>query len=460
MTEQMDMTAVAVELFAASWCNLDCTYCNIPKHNTMIKDKHKKIIEEIIAVDPIIDRLDLLYGDRLEIISHWGSEPTLTLGFFKDFYEVALSKFPKLNTISMSSNFMTDPKVISNFILRDLPRDKKLKISVQMSIDGEAKVTEVNRGVGTTKQIQINIVKFISALNKEEHCPHEVRVHFKPTMSKAQYEDLLFKKNLQKHYRFFDKLFDRMVKANKFGNVDISFNSDPTVVCPDRYTKRDGQVLAEFYERVETLRKKDLFKHVKPSFSTYAGGFKRLMDFNDELFTKSRMFTCSAGDSQFGVSEYIHPCHDTFYLPYDGVQKAIRDDYDRINSAREVDNLDSGRTALAKKNLTLPLAGLTQLKADKYQYLMRSFHDFTKFRLSFCVGVILAMAKCGQVSECYKDPKMATLLGLFATVRHSCPTGNAQYTGSVHLTDMAYFKLFGNGLVEKFLEKGVINNDL
>lgn len=457
MDNQLELTGVAAEIFAASWCNLDCTYCNIPKHNQMIKDQHKKIIEDIIKVTPIIDRLVKLYGDSLEIISHWGSEPTLTLGYFKAFYKEAVVKFPRLERISMSSNFMTSPTVISNFILNDIPKSKVMKIDVQMSIDGEAKVTEVNRGVGTTEIIQKNIISFVENMNRDESIYHNVEIHFKPTMSKEQYQDLLNGDNMRDHYQFFDNLMGRIKAANKYNNVVIVGSCDPTVVCPDKYTKKDGEVLSEFYIKVEALAKEKLFKHLTPSFSSYYGGFTRLIDFNDELFTKSRMFTCSAGDSQFGVSEYIHPCHDTFYLPYDEVQDAIRDDMGRINSNREAENADSGRIELAKKVLTKKLDSMTQLDVNKYQYHMRAFHDFTKFRLSFSVAVVMLMAKCGQVSECYKDPKMATLLGLFATVRHSCPTGNQAYTGSVHLTDMAYFRLFGNGLVESFLKKAITN---
>jgi len=453
----LNFTGVAAEIFAASWCNLDCTYCNIPKHNKMIKDKHEIIIKEIIAVDPVIDRLTKVIGEKLEVISHWGSEPTLTLQFFKGFYEKAVDVFPKLNMVTMSSNFMTNPSVISNFILNDLPKKRPMEIRVQMSLDGEAWVTEVNRGEGTTEKVQDNIITFIENLNRQEDIVHKVSVHFKPTMSKEQYAKLLVDDNLFNHYQFFDHLAERMVKANRFKNVELQLACDPTVVCPDKYTVEDGKVLATFYRKVEGLRKANLFKHVVPSFAAYYGQFERIKTYANELYTKAKMFTCSAGDSQFGISEYIHPCHDTFYLPYDDVQDAIRNDMGRINSSREAENLDTGRTFSARDALTKKLDGMTQHDADKYQYHMRSFHDFFKFRVSYSVAVITAMAKCGQVSECYKDDDMATMLAIFATVRHSCPTGNAQYTGSVHLTDIAYFRLFGNGLLEEFLKKGLGN---
>ncbi len=449
------LTGEAVELFAASWCNLDCAYCSIPKHNQMIKDKHQEIIKDVIAVTPIIDRLKFLYGDALTIISHWGSEPTLTLQHFKGFYEKALVEFPKLERVTMSSNFMTNPRVLSNFILNDLPKDKKMEVTVQMSLDGEAWATEVNRGIGTTEQIKRNIITFIKSLNESEDIVHSVRVHFKPTMSKDQYEHLLTKDNLYNHYAFFDDLVGKMIEANKHENVGIQKSCDPTAVCPDRYTKHDGEVLSRFYNQVVDLEEKKLFKHVVPTFGAYYVTVDRIKNFHSELFTKARMFTCSAGDSQFGVSEYLHPCHDTFYLPYDEVQDAIREDLGRINSSRELENLESGRTSLVQKSLFKKIDTLDQAGADEYQYLMRGFHDFVKFRLSTAMSTVLLMAKCGQVSECYKNEDMALFLALYATIRHSCLTGNAQYSGSIHITDPAYFRLFGNGLLESFLQRGL-----
>ena len=455
MDEAIKLTGVSASLFVASWCNLDCTYCNIPKHNKLISEQHQKIIEDIVAVTPFIDRLTLLFGDRLESISHWGSEPTLTLGYFRDFYAKAVEVFPNLKDISLSSNFMTNPEVISNFILRDLPQEKRLTLSIQMSLDGEEKITEVNRGKGTTEVIQNHIVKFIENLNVADSIPHEVELCFKSTMNKDQYQDLINEDNMAKHYQFFDNLIERMDQANKNGNVRFATGVDPTMVCPDKYTKEDGINLSLFYDKVRELRERKLFKYVVPSLVSYSEAYRKLLKFKDELFTKASMFTCSAGDTQFGVSEYLHPCHDTFYLPYDEVQDAIRADQGRINASREAENVDSGRTSMAAATMTKSINGLTQHEADKYQYLQRGFHDFTKFKNSYGVASILAMANCGQVSECYKDPEFAILLSMMASMRHSCPTGNIQYSGSLLLTDMAFFKLFGNGLLESFIKEGL-----
>ena len=82
---EKNFNPVALELFSAAWCNLDCTYCYIPKHNKFIVEKHKKIIEEVIEVVVIVDRIKKLYGNQLKVVSHWGTEPSLTIQHFGPF---------------------------------------------------------------------------------------------------------------------------------------------------------------------------------------------------------------------------------------------------------------------------------------------------------------------------------------------------------------------------------------
>jgi len=444
-------TAIAAELFAAAWCNLDCTYCYIPKHNQMITDKHKEIIREVQQVTPIIERLKKLYGDKLEITSHWGTEPSLTLHYFKDFYKEVIKVFPKFRKIALPSNFLQNTDKVIDFI-KSFPTDRKITFDVQMSLDGHPWITDSNRRGGTTNIITKNIVKFVNGLNEEPNLYHIVKVHFKPTMSRHQYKTMLKDDNVYQYYKFFDDVCDKMEKVNKYKNVFIAYDCDPTAVCPDDYTKEDGINFNTMYEETIKVRQKNLFKRVRPD-SNYYFNIIRITLLAKEFFTKHKMFTCSAGDSQFGVSEYLHPCHDTFYHPYDALKEAYYKDTDRLQSNQDIQNVQSGRIDLGKKVFCKKIDNLEKKELWKYIYNMRSFHDFAKFRISFGVGVIKEMSHCGQISRCYKNDEMAELLSIFTTTRHSCPTRHVQHIGSKHLVDMSYFKLFGNGLVENFLKR-------
>lgn len=447
---------VAAEIFSAAWCNLDCTYCYIPKHNTKISEKHADIIKEIKAVDPIIDRLKNIYGEHLEVISHWGSEPSLTLHLFDNFYKKAIETFPKLNAIMLSSNFIENTERVTDFIL-NFPKEKQFTFTVQMSLDGPKWITDSNRRGGATDDIISNIVQFVENINKNEDIFHKVNVHFKPTVTKEQFTTLLDNNGVFEYFSFFDDVCFKLSEANKFNNVQINFDCSPTIVCPDEYTQQDGINLNIFYNQILELKTKNIFKVVVPELSYY-WSLVRLCKHGREFTTKHSMFTCSAGDSQFGISEYLNPCHDTFYHPYNEMKDAVKKDSDRINSNHEKENVERGRFELTKRVYNKKIDSLSEKDYIEYIYNLRAFHDFTKFKTSASVAVIKELAYAGLVSSCYKQDKMAELLGTFVNTRHSCPTGNVQNLGSKHLNNIAYFKLFGNGLFENFLKRYIEEN--
>lgn len=443
--------AVAAELFSAAWCNLDCAYCYIPKGNQTLVDKHKEIIREVKEIWPLVNRLKKIFGtENLELLSHWGSEPSLTIKHFKEFYKVAIKEFPNLYGIKMSSNFLSNTDDIIDFILT-FSNERKFEFDVQMSLDGPPWITDNNRRGGATQKIVENMINFISELNQVD-TQHKISVHFKPTVSRNDYEKLLEDDNLLEYYKFFDKVLDDLIKANVKGNVLISRGCDMTVVCPDLYTTQDGINFNRIYEKTIQIRDKHKFKHVVPD-SNYWFGFKKVALLGNEFFTKQKMFTCSAGDSQFGISEYLHPCHDTFYLPYPRIQEDILNDTDRLHSEHEEKDVKSGRLTKTKNLMTKKIENVNSDELKKYVYYMRGFHDFAQHKVGFAVAMIKEMAYAGQVSECYKNDDMAETLAIFSLSRHSCPTGQMQQVGSMNIQYHTYYRLFGNGLVENFVKR-------
>jgi hypothetical protein len=170
------------------------------------------------------------------------------------------------------------------------------------------------------------------------------------------------------------------------------------------------------------------------------------------------MFTCSAGDSQFGISEYLHPCHDTFYLPYPNIQNDMLNDTDRIQSEHEELDIKTGRLNKTKELMTHKIDDLNNFDLLKYHYYLRSFHDFLKHKVNTATAIIKEMAYTNQISECYKYDEMAALLALFSLTRHSCPTGQMQQIGTMNIQPHTYYRLFGNGLVESFLKRYLKEN--
>jgi sulfatase maturation enzyme AslB (radical SAM superfamily) len=432
---------VAVELFSSGWCNLECKYCYIPKTD-FLKKVHKAIIERIkdgSLADDIIE----IYGDAIESISHWGTEPTLTLAHFKPFYEKIEKACPKLKDITISSNFMTNPHNLVKWITEILPQNKSLNVDVQVSLDGPPGITDKNRIGGSTAKIIENCIAFTKELNRVG-TKHKVFAHLKPTSGD---DDILYLSDMNKtteYYEFFDNFITDWVESNYKNVINISLLCDPTLVLPGEYNSDDGKAFYQLVLNQVELQKRD-WKTINPPESNYYWRYKEKSSFYRELFTKQKMFTCSAGDSCVGAGDKkgtTHFCHQTFYMDhpeyYDEVKKYGLDQ-------QTMEAISSGRSDIVKKHFITTKEN--ELQTIKLMYLTRGYNDFLEGKISTTIAQALALADCGQISPIYKNIKMAEQLAYFAQVVE-CPINNVLITSSQLVGCSSLLRVFGNGAFE------------
>lgn len=432
---------VAAEIFSAGWCNLNCNYCYIAKDNEFLKKIHQKIINSV-QNGKLLENVYEAYGENLTCLSHWGTEPSLTLPHFHDFYKKAFKIFPKLDTIKWSSNFMTP---ISNTIdfIKSIKDERRITIDIQVSLDGPPIITDENRRKGNSKLIVENFIKMVEELQKFEF-NHQISFHFKPTIAKHQYQWVI--DNIYDYYKYFDDVLELVISRNKKRDVKFLLSCDPTIVCPQDYTKKDGIRFHELYKKQMELREKNDFKYVVPE-NNYYMRFKRLK-YLDEFFTKQRMFTCSAGDSQYGIDfdGNIFWCHDHYYHKYDEYKKSCETDHSRLEE-NSTDKFD-----LIRKNHINNLEKKEE-ELIKKQLVIRNFHDFAKLKVATGFTLIKELERCGLVSETYRDDKMAELLSIYCCMAHSCPTNLLERNGSYYVPEIAYYKLFGNDIFLDFVKR-------
>jgi len=432
----------AAELFAAGWCNLNCKYCYIPKTD-FLKDIHKVIIEKIES-GTLLSELKEIFGEELTHLTHWGTEPTLTVKKFKEFYAEAIKIFPKLNTIGLSSNFMTSPKNLVTFVLDILPKERSFSIDMQVSLDGPPYITDSNRLGGAAGQIIKNCLYVTKELS-DNNSIHKVSMHLKPTIGVGNIKTLTDIDKMAEYYDFFDEFMFDWLEVGK--NISISRSCDPTLVVPYEYTQEDGK---NFYQLLlnQLELQSNNYKAISKPESNYFHRFRGKLWFFKEFFTKHSMFTCSAGDSQIGLGDLplaVHSCHRTFYLDHEEYIGAAREHgLDELT----LQGIDTGRNdLLADSHIT---NFNNEVKLIKHLYTNRAQHDFAKHRISFGVAAVLELAHAGQVSKCYKDPEMALLLSYFSQVL-DCPIENVSLTGSTMIKPIPMFRIFGNGLFENIL---------
>ena len=433
--------AVATELFSAGWCNLDCKYCYIPKVD-FIKNIHKEIIEKIKSGQFLDDLYDM-FGEDLEGISHWGTEPSLTFKYFVDFYNKAVEVFPRLKEVKFSSNFMTNPKQIVEFI-NNLP--EKLAVDMQMSLDGPEDITDKNRKLGSTSTIIKNMKYVIAELSKTNR---KVKAHFKPTLAQEDLEYFSKLENLKEYYDFFDNLIGEFEIGK---NINFSRSVDLTIQVPGDYKKEDGLLFTKIYENQLYLREHVEYKNITPPNSNYFYRIVRFLKFPYEFYSKHTMFTCSAGDSCFGIGEnktnLLHYCHRSFYSRHQ----------DYLESCKE--------KGILPKRLYEDAVGKYILSGEhdnydliKYLFTSRSYHDFFINLESISYGLILFLVRNKSISKIYLDPQMAKILTFLVTTT-DCFMGARALHGTSFVPNLGLFLLFGNGfgelLVKNLIKEGFI----
>lgn len=440
----MQKQVVAAEVFSSGVCNMNCLYCYIPKSKEM-HSLHKRIIEKMQTKE-WLDSLEKIYGKKLEYLGLWGTEPTLTL---KDVnIEGAITRFPRLRNISFSTNMMTKPAFLIGFINR-IERallvesnGRMINFSPQISLDGPAFITDINRVKGAAAKIPENFFTIIKKLNTIDFKKTKITFRVKATLSLDNIRGLNKEPNkIKEYFAYFNGIEATFKHINK--NKSISFVNccSPTLVVPGRYTSEDGKDLAIFF--------KELAKQESPN--TYFFRLERLLKFANEIGRKPSMFSCSGGDSNLGIGikDDIHICHRSFFFNY-------KEYIDSILSSHKTDNWD----------VSLFEQGLLDLINDKYivdandneeksrfLYVLRNYHDFWRFKISYTIAMLKELVLAGQVDKCYNNVELATIFALFINTGLSCPMENVLNTGVIHYSPVSSFRLFGNGAFRVLLEQ-------
>ncbi|MDN5358803.1 MAG: hypothetical protein PWP76_646 [Candidatus Diapherotrites archaeon] len=427
----------AAEILTTGWCPLNCKYCYIPKTDKM-KDLHVSIIESITA-DDLVDRIRSIPGPKT-VIGLWGTEPILTMLMIAKHLPRLKKEFPELKTIAFSTSLVLDPKVIADFARE---ADKYgVGLQIQISLDGPAFITDENRAPGVTEKVVNNAKRLVDLLN-EHGVKSDTQVRWKATLTIENIR--MMNENperIHEYFHFFEELTNELRERNKLPNIRIENSSAPTLTVPGKYTSEDGKELAKFFEF--------LAEHNYPN--TYVFRFLRLMNFYKELY-KTRMFTCSGGDSNIGFDgRYMHICHRTFYLNRPEYVESIMGMPKYQNW--DVSHLDRGNLKEIEQYYIVDPSD--EFNLTRFQYVLRGYHDFIRMKLATTYVLVKELALAGQASEVYLyDDAMAELLSLFVNTALSCPMENLLNTGSLHIPPVSMVRIFANGAFEVVLREAV-----
>ncbi len=449
---------VAAEMFSAAFCPLNCQYCYIPK-TPLMKDLQEEL-NESLKKGEIVSELKKFYGKELKHLGLWGAEPTLNLPLIKNMLPALLEEFPELERIAFSTSLMTDPNLVLDFIKGIGFVKKPFLVNCQISLDGPDFVTDKNRIRGAAKKIPENLFYLFQKLNETDLGNIKLELKFKSTLTMENMEHLNSKKSrIKEYFDYFEWIFREYLKRNKNANVSLAPSTAPSLAVPGKYTKKDGETLALFFYNLRMLAKqKKRWKHLaytkdsrkykeytKPySLNIYSRRFARLIQNQEELFIKPSMFTCSGGDSNFGIETTgeMHICHRMFFL---NNQKYI----DSIMKKGDIENWDvslffKGNIDLINKKYTF--SAKNKKTWPRPLYILRSYHDFTRLRNSYIVSMIKELALAGQADKRFlKDDDLCFMLAVFLNSALSCPAEQLLNTGVIHFIPVSVVRLWGSG---------------
>jgi len=400
-----------------------------------MKRVHQEI-EEDLKSGAFINRLETIYGEELQHLGFWGTEPLLTLHLIEKHIPELLRRFPKLEYIGFSTSLMVFPERIVKFATSlsiNLPKERALSFKVQISLDGPDFIVDTNRVVGAAKAIPKNFFAIIKTLNNTNLGKLKIQFGWKVTHTDDNINYLINNpKRFDEYFQYFDELLETFKKENKNENVSLNNAYHPTLMMPGKYTTEDGKQFAQYLQEF----------HKRNRLTAYTSRLNRLFKYNEEL-SKRHTFSCSGGDSNLGIGQNVHICHRTFYYN--------NDDYIESILSTDIENWDvslfqRGTIEQIRKNYIIDINDL-----HRFKYVMRGYHDFWQFQLSYVKAMMTELALAGQAED-IESEELMELYALFINSCLSCPMENLLNAGSIHLQVISLMRMFGNGAFREILK--------
>lgn len=451
---------VAAELPISSVCNLDCKYCYIPK-NDILKKINKKWMPKINNGEYNLILEDFYPTEDLQAISLWGAEPSLGFDAFR--IRETFDQFENLDTISTSTNFAVFNPL--KHLLSDISevaenKNKEIKLSLQVSLDGNKEMTDKNRGEGTYQKISKNLEKLYN-FSTEVSDKVEVIILFKSTNSAedikifADSEKILYE--YCQNFLNLGKKFDNWPKNFKF-----QYHTLPSLALPGDYTTEDGKNFYKYHSNLNKVLNK-INKEEReantgfyyPSEDIYYIRLVNMLKNVDHLrFSSARhLFNCAAGRSMAAVDPdgTFHGCHGSFWYNYTDYIDTIDENNAEWKEGKRILDYNSKKFADNTKDITAQFRD--DLNQSRLKYILELHASEFEHKMNVAYMTIRMLAISGQVSEVYKKENWAKIFAHWISLNNNCWLNNKYSNGTFFAHDLSVYRMYGNGLLESYIRR-------
>lgn len=459
--------ASVFELINAGKCNLNCAYCYIPKTSAM-NEMHNDIVK-YLSDGIFIEDMHNTIGEDLQAVTLWGTEPTITLDIFTSKLPELVERFPRLNHVGFSSNFISNTDSIVR-LAEALPTGREFELKVQYSLDGPAWITDETRGMpGATDKIVSNLMRFYSDLVKIDLRDKKIITNCKVTWDAPIIEMLASDlSKITEYYEFFNDLNSRIIAIVErrdtgvpwcprfdfaVDNISVGMGACLTLGLPGQYTVEDGKRLGKVFHEVRRIynTERDKYPYIYGGYNKYVLDLCQLLDRREEYFENPSMFTCAAGDSEYGMDHkgHLHGCHRTFFMNDERYVQSVKKDSGRQNWDK--DNFDSGKTQAVLRGITARCDD--EYNKSRFAYINGGFHHFGKQKQRWIYSMVKLMALAGQASKIYLDDSMATLFSHFVTKTFCCPMSDYVDHHNYRALSLGIIRVLANGAFEDMMDE-------
>ena len=382
----------AVSVYFSDVCNLQCKYCYLQTKNTKLDAD----VLNYIKSDRWIGDVQKHCPDMTSL-GFWGEEPTLRLHLIEKHVPNFKILFPKLEQITLSSNFV-NIESLKTFV--DL-LPENVGLFIQVSIDGNKNISLFGRGDQHHDQIVNNIFEFASYIKDKNK---DVNFQNRSTWNKEMLGYLSDKKNFTENLNFFKDLTNKT--RDLVGNNKFEFDLNHMIAFPySIYTKEDGINFSKILQNILDLN--------DPSIGfPYRQIFRDLYKDNMFSWVNISNAVCSAGKSAIAVFEdNVYICHSVF------------NDFETYVSY-------SNRETMKR--------------------LIQTINNFHALQIGNDVETARLLLKVGLIQKSCYEEKFIHFTSVLAKV--ICFLEIYSATKSFHVTTSGMFKLLLNGAVGKIIE--------